>query len=108
MITVLVVGASAAALVSPAGEDPSIEVMTAAGTEETLEKLARNRRIDAVLLLGDGEPAATAAAIHEEDPGAPPLFVPASVAAPPRVRTIDAASPAGLLHAIAHELSAEG
>jgi hypothetical protein len=107
-ITNLVVGASAAALVSPADEDPSIEVMTAAGTEEALEKLARNRRIDAVLLLGDGEPEATAAAIHEEDPGAPPLFVPASVAAPPRVRPIDAASPAGLLHAIAHALSADG
>lgn len=107
MITVLVVGASAAALVSPADEDPSIEVMTAAGTEEALEKLARNRRIDAVLLLGDGEPEATAAAIHEEDPGAPPLFVPESVSAPPRVRPIEAASPAGLLHAIAHALSAE-
>ena len=65
------------------------------------------RRIDAVLLLGDGEPDATAAAIHEEDPGAPPLFVPASVPAPPRVRPVDAVSPAGLLHAIARALSAD-
>ena len=52
--------------------------MTAAGVEEALEKLARNRRIDAVLLLADADPAAAAQAIHDEDPGAPPLFVPAS------------------------------
>lgn len=107
MITVLVIGASAAAFASPAARDPSIEVMTAAGTEEALEKLARNRRIDAVLLLADGDPEVTARAIHEEDPGAPPLFVPASVSAPPRVRPLDAASSADLLRAIAHELSAD-
>lgn len=107
MITVLVVGASAADFASPAAQDPSIEVMTAAGTEEALEKLARNRRIDAVLLLADGDPEATARAIHEEDPGAPPLFVPASVPPPPRARRLDAASSADLLHAIAHALSAE-
>ena len=107
MITVLVVGASAATFVSPADEDPSIEVMTAAGTEEALEKLARNRRVDAVLLLGDGDPEVTADAIHEEDPGAPPLFVPAAVSPPPRVRPLDAASSAGLLRAIAHALSAD-
>lgn len=107
MITVLVVGASAATFVSPADEDPSIEVMTAAQTEEALEKLARNRRIDAVLLLGDGDPAAAAREIHEEDPGSPPLFVPAGVAPPPRVQPLDAATPAALLHAIARALSAE-
>ena len=81
--------------------------MTAASAEEALEKLARNRRIDAVLLLADGDPTATARAIHEEDPGAPPLFVPASVYPPPRVRSLDAASSADLLRAIAHELSAD-
>lgn len=107
MITVLVVGSSAGDFASPAAADPSIEVMTAAGAEEAIEKLARNRRIDAVLLLGDADPAATAREIHEEDPGAPPLFVPASVPALTRVRQLDAASPAGLLRAIAHELSAD-
>lgn len=107
MITVLVVGASADGFASPAAEDPSIEVMTAAGAEEALEKLARNRRIDAVLLLADAEPAAAARAIHEEDPGAPPIFVPASVSPPARARRLDAASPRDLLRAIAHELSAD-
>jgi hypothetical protein len=107
VITVLVVGASAGGFLSPAAEDPSIEVMTAAQTEEALEKLARNRRIDAVLLLGDGDPALTARAIHDEDPGAPPLFAAAAVEPLPRVQPLDAATPAGLLHAIAHALSAE-
>ncbi len=104
MITVLVVGKSAG---GPASPDPSIEVMTAIGVEEALEKLARNRRIDAVLLLADADPAAVAQAIHDEDPGAPPIFVPASVPAPPRARRLDGASPADLLRAIAHELSAD-
>jgi hypothetical protein len=104
VITVLVVGASAEASASP---DPSIEVMTAADAEEALEKLARNRRIDAVLLLADADPADAARAIHEEDPGAPPIFVPAAVSPPPRTRRLDAASPGGLLGAIARELSAD-
>ena len=104
MITVLVVGASAAGSASP---DPSIEVMTAADAQEALEKLARNRRIAAVLLLADAGPAAAAQAIHEEDPGAPPLFVSASVDPPPRAHRLDATSPAGLLRAIAHALSAD-
>ena len=107
MITVLVVGDSSRDFASLAVDDPSIEVLTASGTEEALEKLARNRRIDAVLLLADGDPEATAHAIHEEDPGAPPLFAPASVPPPPRVRPLDAASPADLLRAIAHALSAD-
>ncbi len=106
MITVLVVGASAAGFVSPAADDPSIEILTAAGTEEALEKLARNRRIDAVLLLADGDPDAAARAIHEEDPGAPPIFVPAAVSPPPRAHRL-AAPPGDLLRAIAHELSAD-
>ena len=107
MITVLVVGTAADTFASPAANDPSIEVMTAAGTEEALEKLARNRRIDAVLLLPDADPAAVAQAIHEEDPGAPPLFAPASVPPPPRVRRLDAGIADDLLRAIAHELSAD-
>jgi hypothetical protein len=109
MITVLVVGAGAASgdFQSLAAGDPSIEVMTAAGMEEALEKLARNRRIDAVLLAGIEDAAGMAEAIHEEDPGAPPLFAPESAAPLGRVRLLAATSPAELLRAIAHELSAD-
>jgi hypothetical protein len=81
--------------------------MTAGGMEEALEKLARNRRIDAVLLLAGSDPSATAAAIHEEDPGAPPLFAPASVLTPAGVRRLEGESADALLHAIAHALSAD-
>ena len=107
MITVLVVGDSSRDFASLSADDPSIEVLTASGTEEALEKLARNRRIDAVLLAGIADPAGTAQAIHEEDPGAPPLFAPAFTAPLYRVRQLDAGTPEELLRAIARELSAE-
>ena len=107
MITVLVVGGGSRDFASLAADDPSIEVMTATGAEEALEKLARNRRIDAVLLAGVADPASTARAIHEEDSGAPPLFAPASAAPLDRVRLLAAASPEDLLRAIAHALSAD-
>jgi CheY-like chemotaxis protein len=107
MITVLVVGDSSRDFTSLSADDPSVEVLTASGTEEALEKLARNRRIDAVLLAGLADPASTAQAIQEEDPGAPPLFAPASAAPLARVRQLDAGTPKELLRAIAHELSAD-
>src|SRR4029079_15117607 len=73
---------------------PSVEIMTAEEDEEVLDKLARNRRIDAVLLMpGEGAAAlaaavrradaagtagegaaALAAAIREEDPAGPPVY----------------------------------
>jgi hypothetical protein len=107
MITILVVGDSSWDFASVAADDPSIEVLTASGVEEALEKLARNRRIDAVLLAGVADAAGTAQAIHEEDPGAPPLFAPASAAPLYRVRQLDAGTLEELLRAIAHELSAD-
>ena len=107
MITVLVVGDLSRDFASLAADDPSIEVLAAFDLEEALEKLARNRRIDAVLLAGVADPAGTAQAIHEEDPGAPPLFAPASAAPLARVRQLDAGTPEELLRAIARELSAD-
>ena len=107
MITVLVVGDSSRDFASLAADDPSVEVLTASGAEEALEKLARNRRIDAVLLAGLADPAGTAQAIHEEDPGAPPLFAPESAAPIHGVRLLDAGTPEQLLRSIAHELSAD-
>jgi hypothetical protein len=76
MITILAAGRGAAALgiEDAGGRRPSLEVMTAEGDEEVLDKLARNRRIDAVLLMpGAGAPT-LAAAIHEEDPAGPPVY----------------------------------
>jgi CheY-like chemotaxis protein len=107
MITVLVVGDSSRQFASLSAGDPSVEVLTASGTEEALEKLARNRRIDAVLLASLADPESAAQAIREEDPGAPPLFASASVAPFYRVRQLDAGTPEELLRAIAHELSAD-
>jgi len=107
MITVLVVGDSSRDFASLAADDPSVEVLTASGAEEALEKLARNRRIDAVLLAGLADPAGTAQAIQEEDPGAPPLFARACARPIHGVRLLDAGTPEQLLRSIAHELSAD-
>ena len=74
MITILAVGPEAEALAAFGASHPSVEVVTAHGAEDALERLARNRRIDAVLLLAGDEANDTARLIAEEDPGAPPLF----------------------------------
>ena len=82
MITLLVVGprdSVGAALPEP---DPSVEILIASDLEDALEKLARNRRVDAVLLLeGPAEAAALARGIREEDPAGPPFFAPQSAGA---------------------------
>ena len=73
MITILAVGRDAESLASFGASHPSIEVVAAHGAEDALERLARNRRIDAVLLLGP-DANETAGLIAAEDPGGPPLF----------------------------------
>jgi hypothetical protein len=62
MITILAVGEDAAQLAAFGAGHPSVEIVASTGAEDALDRLARNRRIDAVLIL-------------EEDPGAPPLYV---------------------------------
>ena len=76
MITILAAGrgASAPALEDAAAGRPSLEVMSAEQDEEVLDKLARNRRVDAVLLMPGPGAAALAAAIREEDPAGPPIY----------------------------------
>jgi len=77
MISVLIVGAPA----DPEPEPPSdIEVLHARDADEAVEKLGRNRRIDAVLVLDDGQLAATVAAIEEDVLAPPPIFAPAAAA----------------------------
>lgn len=78
MITILVVSPAWESLSALAGADSSREVLFAAGPEDAVEKLARNRRIDAVLLLPSSEAAQTVRVIREELSPPPPLFAPAS------------------------------
>jgi hypothetical protein len=76
VITILAAGrgASAPAVEEAAAGRPSLELMTAEEDEEVLDKLARNRRVDAVLLMPGPGAAALAAAIQEEDPAGPPIY----------------------------------
>ena len=77
MISVLVVGPAPEELEDLEGADPSVEVLLARGAEDALEKLGRNRRIDAILLVHDAssEPDRIVAAIREDSPAHPPIFV---------------------------------
>jgi hypothetical protein len=75
MITILAVGEDAAQLAAFGAGHPSVEIVASTGAEDALDRLARNRRIDAVLILEDAAAPEIAALILEEDPGAPPLYV---------------------------------
>lgn len=87
MITVLVVG-EAAELEGLSSQKASVEVLTAHGLEDALEKLGRNRRIDAVLLLGKDDIRAIVEAIREDNPAHPPIFLPQRRQAPPGTRVL--------------------
>jgi hypothetical protein len=104
MFTILVVGPEEAALEAAGVARPSIEVLRARGAEDAIEKLGRNRRIDAVLLLG---PDASEAAreIHEENPAGPPLFAAgAEAGAAPGVTYLGDATPEALIDHIVARL----
>lgn len=77
MITVLVVGDRERArdIDRAAAGNPSLELLHAADVEDALDRLARNRRIDAVLMVLDADEAARGARVlAEEDPAGPPIF----------------------------------
>lgn len=108
MITILVVAEpdQAETLDRVAARKPSLELLHASDVEETLERLSRNRRIDAVLLLLPPDRAGeVAAVVREEDPAAPPLFAPATSEPVPDVRAVQATTPEELLDAVTRELS---
>ena len=108
MITILVLAdlADADALDQAAADRPSLELLHAGDVEEALDRLSRNRRIDAVLLLLSPDSAAEAAALlREEDPSGPPLFAPAPPDPPAGVRALSATTPEDLLDAVTRELS---
>ena len=108
MITILAIGPSASQLPALACSRPSVEILTAAGAEEALEKLARNRRIDAVLLLQDAPVREIAEMIHEEDPASPPLFGPAGSGSIPRVHPTPDGTHESLIDFVIAHLSDEG
>lgn len=91
MITILVVAepGDADALDRVAVNNPSLELLHASDVEHALERLSRNRRIDAVLLLLPADRLTEAArVVREEDPGAPPLYCGPGPEPPPGVRRI--------------------
>jgi hypothetical protein len=106
MITVLVVSAPGRArdLDEAAARMPSLELLHASDVEQALDRLARNRRIDAVLLLLDHESASEIArVVLEEDPGAPPLYVAGSDV--PGTCRLSSGEPAALLESLERSLS---
>jgi hypothetical protein len=104
VISVLVVAAEGSDPGDLAGRHPSVEVLTAHDVEDALEKLARNRRIDAVLLLAGEANPAIVGAIRDDNPAHPPLYMPAGQPAPEGVRPLPAGPPADLLDLIRREL----
>jgi DNA-binding NarL/FixJ family response regulator len=105
MITILAIGPALAQISRFASGHPAVEIMTAGGTEEALEKLARNRRIDAVLLLPGAPAREIAEAIRQEDPASPPLFASVQAGSIDGVHTAGALEPEGLIEWVIEHLS---
>jgi hypothetical protein len=108
VITILAVGGPGRDVAAVFGRNPSVEVITARDVDDALEKLARNRRVDAVLLLDGASAAANARTILAEDPGAPPLYAPESAGAIPGMRRLPDSSAGDLVAALAAHLESEG
>ncbi len=105
MISILVVTGRGDELSRLVGLDPSVEVLLAQGAEEAVEKLARNRRIDAVLLLAGEETAGIVSAIREDNPAPPPLFSGATeYSLPDGVRPLAEREPVRLIALVAASL----
>ena len=92
MISLLVVGGDES-LERLTGHDPSVEVLRTSGVEDTLEKLGRNRRIDAVLILDREGSRAIVEGIRDDNPLHPPLFAPEGSPAIPGVRILATRAP---------------
>jgi hypothetical protein len=74
MLSILIVLSAADAAAPPQAPSASVEVLYARGVEEALEKLARNRRIDAVLMAAGIENSQIEAVIREDEPAPPQIF----------------------------------
>ena len=104
MISVLVVGGEKEDIEEMEARHPSVEVLTAHGVEDALEKLGRNRRIDAVLLLSE-DALAIVAALEEDNPAHPPFFQPAGAQLASGTRVLAAKEPGELIGLLIGELS---
>jgi hypothetical protein len=104
VISILVVGGEKEDIEGMEASHPSVEVLTAHGVEDTLEKLGRNRRIDAVLLLSGEDARAIVSAIEEDNPAHPPLFQPAGRRRLPGTRILAAERPEELIDLLLGEL----
>ena len=92
-------------------ELPSVEVLRAQGAEDAVEKLARNRRIDAILILeAPDDSLRTLEAIAEENPAPPPVFVPlrSGSGAPPGTRGLPDGTPAELVKWVVDRIAGGG
>jgi hypothetical protein len=105
MIHVLVVAPGGANLGDLTGRRSAVEVLLARGADEAVEKLARNRRVDAVVLLAGSENVAVAEAIREDNLSPPPLFTPDSSAQIPGVVRLRAESPGQMLDLVLEALA---
>jgi hypothetical protein len=107
VISVLVIGGADADKAACLAGSPSLEVLTAHGLEDALEKLGRNRRIDAVLLLDRRDAGKIVEAIRQDIPAHPPIFVPGPARdAPAGTRPLPATDPAQLLKLLARAIEA--
>lgn len=105
MLAILVVGGSGAEEAGPAS---AVEVLHARDTDDAVEKLGRNRRIDAVLVLDAGEASRTVAAIREDLVAPPPIFLAPSAPPVSGARRLEARGTRALLEAIVAELGGSG
>ena len=104
MIHVLVVGPPA--LASLLAHRSSIEVLHAESADEAVEKLGRNRRIDAVLLLSGADNGPVAMALREDIVAPPPLFAGGSSPDAEGVRRLEATDLEELLSLVEAALEA--
>lgn len=105
MITVLVVS-SAARFDRHVAANSAVEVLCARSAEEALDKLGRNRRIDAILLADLADPARLIAEIREDHPSPPPIFLARACTPAPGARHLPADGPEELLALVEQNLSA--
>ena len=107
MYSILVVGTPEAGGAGLEGRLASVEVLRARGAEDAVEKLSRNRRIDAVLLLEEtAATRETISAIRDEHPAPPPLFLPVPPGSPlpDGVRSLAPGPPSDLLARIVEQI----
>lgn len=108
MLSVLVIGPDTPEIAALETELPSVEILRAHGADDALEKLGRNRRVDAVLfLLSAAASAEIIEAIRDDNPAPPPLFLPVSAdgsSFPEGARRLPSGSPRDLLLALVGEI----